>query len=424
MYITKLKRTLICYEFFFSVSYFLCCFLVFFIINDLESDWLRSWFNTNDDLMYKTCCMCSLGYLFYMLGLLSDRRGGKTYQLLNANTKLKENVLNAFHVGPILPVASNWCVFALIVIFIAFGGINMLDKYNAGGSYEQSQGFILNISTYLTITYIISSVFTFNKISRIQIKNFKNLIKSTGVLYLCNTTFLVLIFLLSGNRSGAIQIFLPLIFLYNRYYRSISNKRFIILVCGGIAVLLLIGLTRGNRSLDLNLSFIDFVIDFVAANAANGQLIDIADTTGITYGLNYLPGVLAIIPGFQGILINFFPHLFESIPTSIVFTNAMGANYGLGTSLVGDIYYSLGAVGLFGMMYLWGLLISYLSRKSFTNIYAFVMFLVMFGNSVFAARVELPYILRTLSFSVIILYLFLKFFPGFKYQTGKKLQRI
>lgn len=78
---------------------------------------------------------------------------------------------------------------------------------------------------------------------------------------------------------------------------------------------------------------------------------------------------------------------------------------GLGTALIGDIYYSFGIIGVVVLMFLIGLLVNKLSRTH-NSPYAMALLIVLAGNALFSPRVEYCYILRSLSYTIIFYILF------------------
>lgn len=66
-------------------------------------------------------------------------------------------------------------------------------------------------------------------------------------------------------------------------------------------------------------------------------------------------------------------------------------------------------------MFILGVFIKYLYEKN--NKYTMTMLLVLVGNSIFLSRVEYFYIVRNLSFSVIILFILSLFVSNGKYNS-------
>lgn len=414
-YIIKIKKTTLCYEFLFSISFGICSFLTFFILDDL-SEWQKRIFISDNEIIFRAYTISIIAYLFYMLGLLSQIRTQQTNKNIHGDIcSMVRNERFSFRISDSLPIKSDYVVLVMLVAFLTMGGLGLLSKYNNSTAYKSNSSFILSMSFYLTATYTLSSMFHFIRIKQRKITKFNNFIKDLGGIYLVNTSLLFVIFFLSGNRSGLMQLFLPTILLYHICYRHISTKSFFLLIIIGVLALLAVGFTRQGDKLNDSYSVIELVRDFLGANAATVFFINEVDLNGITGGSNYLSQVLAVVPGLQGLVAEAFPNIFNTHGSSAVFTTSFDSESGLGTSLIGDIYYTFGLFGTIIIMFLYGRIIKFLSNKSINNIYYFAIFLVVFGNVIFSGRVELPYILRLASFTTIILFIYLKVFKGYKH---------
>ena len=117
---------------------------------------------------------------------------------------------------------------------------------------------------------------------------------------------------------------------------------------------------------------------------------------------------LSIIPFFQSIILSFVSKDNFAPNSSKFFTESFmdSTQGGLGTALIGDIYYSFGIVGVIILMFLIGLLVNKLSRAH-NSPYAIALLIMFSGNALFAPRVEYCYILRSLSYTIIFLYIIL-----------------
>lgn len=201
---------------------------------------------------------------------------------------------------------------------------------------------------------------------------------------------------------------------YDVYFDAQNAKhliKVIALILAGYIFMVFIGLIRsGDTGGDLGQDslFLTFVYDFVSANGANSFLIDYTDKYGITGGSNMILQTLSIIPFFQSIILSFVSKDNFAPNSSKFFTESFmdSTQGGLGTALIGDIYYSFGIVGVIILMFLIGLLVNKLSRAH-NSPYAIALLIMFSGNALFAPRVEYCYILRSLSYTIIFLYIIL-----------------
>ena len=121
----------------------------------------------------------------------------------------------------------------------------------------------------------------------------------------------------------------------------------------------------------------------------------------------------------QSVVIGLFGNIFGS-PSSIVFTHEIFNRYdsGMGTNIIGDLYYTGGILCVLILMYFLGWIVKRTSNTK--NRYAILLLLCLVGNSVFMPRVEFFYIARTCSFSIIIYWFMNVLFPAYKSVVRKK----
>ena len=152
--------------------------------------------------------------------------------------------------------------------------------------------------------------------------------------------------------------------------------------------------------------------DFDAANAATPSLIEYVDFYGNAQFKNASSQILAIIPFLQQIVFGVFGDDFLKSSSSSVYTNEICHSYysGMGTNVIGDLYYTGGFWCVLVLM----LLLGWIVRKtsSSTNKYVLLVSLCLIGNAVFMPRVEFFYIARTCGLAVIIYWLVNILFPA------------
>lgn len=389
IYLYKYKKgDILSFEFVFAISFFLCCFLTPIILPQMDS-YVSRIFLADSNTQYKTYIVCMIGYLFYMLGLITKKGTEEDVAYLETNITLA--------------VYSNYvCTFFLLLFFV-FGGSSLLSMYGTGGDIENRLGEWGEYLTYAMIAYTISII---TNIVLIRGNN-QRLIKIPK-LFVLNSVVLLSMLAFSGYRSNLIQLILPLVWVYDKYYKKIEKWKMVLLLILAMCFLVYSGLTRQGSSFDFqSLDMLTLFRDFSAANAANAYLINYADSNGVTYGSNWILQILSIIPFLQSVFVAIFGRGFISESSSRFFTDQMDSlNSGLGTGIIGDIYYSTGLLGVCVLMFLLGVVC-----KKLSNCDSFIknaMFLVFLGNAMFASRVEYFYIARMMAFSAILMWALLK----------------
>lgn len=379
------------FEFFFAISFFLCSFITPIILPLLDN-WYSRLFLDSPDVQFRTYIISMVGYLFYMLGLLIFKNKS------NEHIEYFDNIINY----KLVKISNSVCSI-FILFFLLTGGTALLKLYSHTEHLENRLGTWGLFLVYSIISYTISVLINF-----LFLKQNKRNLFEMPTLFWVNSAILFLMLALSGYRSNLLQIAIPVFYVYNRYYKEIAKGKVIIFIVIGTLFALYSGFTRGGENLDFHtFEFISIFRDFSYANAANIYLIDYADNNGFTYGTNWILQILSVIPFLQSLFILLFGQSFIAQSSSSFFTDELSeGNGGLGTGIIGDLYYSAGLVGVCFFMFLLGLFCRKVSSGK--SLVVIVMCLIFVGNSIFACRVEFFYIVRFMAFSAIIMWLELK----------------
>lgn len=391
------KGQLLCFELFFAISYFLCSFLTPFVYPFLDT-WSGRTFIDTDYNQMKVYGLSFIGYCAYLIALTQNKENEGCCQLTNELQFNKNSVL----------LSNVFCLF-FIVLFYAFGGARLFTLYSNLTSdltsrFEEWGEYM----GYSMCAYSLSIVINFSYLTGVAI-TFRELIGKLPFLFYANTFLLVLPLVLSGLRSNAIQLLIPLLLMYSICIKRIKTRYVIGILLGGYCLLILIGLTRhGNSMIEQDALFLTLVKDFISANGANSYLVDYVDNSGIAWGSNMVLQFASIVPFLQSFILSFVSKSTFAANSSFIFTTAFmdRTQGGMGTGLIGDMYYSLGLVGIITLMFLLGYTIKWCSQSR-RSLYAFPLLMVLSGNAIFAPRVEYCYILRSLSYTVIFLFIIL-----------------
>lgn len=389
------KKQLFCFEFFFSISFFLCSFLTPFILPLLDSYESRTFVTTISNQI-RVYILSFLGYCFYMLGLIAFKDEKKNRGIW-FNVSFSSQ--NSF--------VSNILCFISISMFYATGGVRLLTLYsNLASDLTDRYGNWGEFMIYSVYLYSISIVVNLTAIGKVA-SSLRMLLKKMPRLFYLNTILLLFPLLLSGLRSVSVQLLIPLLMMYSIMVKRIKFKYVLGIILLGYFLLVLIGTTRhGNGMIEKDSIFLTLVSDFVSANGANSFLVDYTDSHGITGGSNMILPVASIVPFLQSVILLFVDKNELSLSSSSVFTRTFmdSSQGGLGTGLIGDIYYTFGTIGVIVLMYLLGFSIRKLTNAH-NSPYALAALMTVSGNAIFAPRVEYCYILRSVSYTVIFLFI-------------------
>lgn len=392
------KNQLICFELFFAISFYLCSFLTPYIFPYINSFSGRIFIDTPYNQV-KVYGVSFIGYCLYFYGLLS-------YNNKNINKDLRFDI--SFNMKSIA-YSNILCLFFIFVFYIT-GGSRLLTLYSDSASnLNQRFGVWGEYMNYAMYAYMITTVITFMNLKG-KIFNLNSLFKNIPLLYYINTILLVLPLLISGLRSSTVQLLIPMLMMYGIAIKQLKPFKVLGIILIGYIVMLFIGMTRlGDTSIQNNNTNISYFLDFIPANGANSFFIDYVDNNGFTGGSNMLMQLISIIPFMQSFVLIFIDHNDLAPVSSAFFTDSFmnSTQGGLGTGLIGDIYYSFGFIGILLLMFVLGLLVRLLSNNK-KSPYSLVMSMVLSGNAFFAPRVEYCFILRSLAYVSILMWFILK----------------
>lgn len=383
------KKKYIYFELFFAISFFLACFLTAFILEE-GAGFAFFAFSTKPISLVRGIALAMIGYHFYLCGLLQTKEIGLV-DLNNDRQKLSISRSVAYW--------ANWICILTFCYFLAMGGMSVLYIYS--GEVERENANI-GLLLYWILAYSVAIFTSFASIDFNGAKSILFNILKLNKLFLVNSIIIFLFLLISGYRSQLMQIVLPLLICYSVFVKKISAKVFFVILLCGMILMVVVGMTRSSEAIEKNVSIIYYFRDFNAANASLGFFVDEVERNGITGGSNYILQALSALPFLQSIVGNFVDFNSFALSSSRFYTESFGTGSGLGTNIIGDIYYTFGLVGVVIIMYIVGLFASSLS--SFKNKYIFLMYLIFTGNSIFMARVELLYVVRMLALGCMLLY--------------------
>lgn len=411
------SNSLFCFESFFLFIYILSTFFNEIVIENLPDSSVVSaaFFNTsfssnieNKGLLLDTICLVSF--------LLSS---------VNVNEKpLNGLTRNGFLINRNLTPS--------IYILSLFIGVYILYLWRSGviSTWFQYVQDIANYSNteivFLTMMFLALTSLEFSRLSGVKCRSMSDFFKEVNKLYLFEILFISFLLLISGNRNECLLIILPMLICYHIFIKPFDNKQFIIVLIVGVVLMAAIGLTRQTgsfSSLDKDaISIYEVTRDFASVDNNTKYLIDYTDRSSPVGIKNAMLCLFSSVP-FLGGLITSVTGLENDTRTTELTTQGMqvssNMDSGLGTSLLGDLYYTGGGIFAISFMYLFGFLIAILYRR-FTlekkySIWYLVVYLFMFSNVIYVLRAEWTMPFRYIGFSFVIIIALRIFQPIKKY---------
>ena len=402
VYILKYRiKILFCFELFFFAFLCLSIFYKEIVLNSMSalSGIKNYYFIFSDTATHRTMLVNMLSFSFFCLGA-SVFNKQKDYS--SSESILKIEPQNKIGMSSAI---INTIVWLYIIYLIVFGVVQKWFHY----SNEISDYTNLEVS-YITILLLTSTVIELVRLNQLGVHGKIRFIQKVNKFYISSVLFIGMVLLLSGNRNEALLVIFPLVAGYSILIQRISNKSFIFLLLIGIPLMMIIGFTRNDsNSALIGDNLYENTRDFAPSYACTNYLIEKTDAQGAIGFGNSIVAIASSIP-FLGSSVKAAFDI-ESAERSTVFTtkglNYSHVNTGLGTSLIGDLYYTGNIYFTLIYMFLFGCFISYLHQRFYVkkdfNIWLFVIFLFLFSNVVYCVRAEWTMPFRYVGFSLLLL---------------------
>lgn len=304
---------------------------------------------------------------------------------------------------------------AFILYLFATGVVSSWFQYsNEVANYSNEE------IVYLIMLFLVFTSLEFSRLYHYRCDSLKSFFQKVNKLYLIEILIISLLLLISGNRNECLLILLPLVLCYHIFIKSFNNKQFLIMLSVGAVLMVAIGLTRQTGSFDTlhgdDVSIYEITRDFGFVDNNTKYLIDFTDKNSPVGFKNALLNIFSSIPFFGGLVVS-VTGLTYDVRTTELTTLGMqvssNLDSGLGTSLMGDLYYTGGFIFTIAFMYFFGWLLATLYRRfeieKKYNVWILIIYLFMFSNVIYFIRAEWTMPFRYIGFSFVILFI-LRFF--------------
>lgn len=400
------RRHLFCFETIFIIIYILSTYFIEIVIMNVGAESVISSVlkrSFSPTISNKALLLQSLGLYCFLLGETIENR------------KVR-NIRKKFYIS---------CDFSLCVHFMSIivslylvylftdGTVSSWFHYSGNNNGEYTNTSIV----YLTILCIVYTVFEFSRLYEKGVTSFKTCILRLNKIYFANISIISTLLLISGNRNEALLILLPPIIAYCIFIKYITNKMFLTLFTIGGLSMIIIGLTRqagvsaeniGNSELKLYES----TRDFAYVDLSTKYLIEYSDEKSPIYFNNAIINMFSSVPFMGGLYTDVMGTDYDT--RSVVLTtegmqSEQNKASGLGTSLIGDLYYTGSLIFVLLYMLLFGMLMAYLFnrftiRRSYST-WLLIIYLFLFSNCIYCVRAEWTMPIRYIGFSFFITFI-------------------
>ena len=390
--------------------FFLLCFSIVFFQCDLDYvlgiiDASETYLWINPAVVCKSLALSNCALISFIFG---------------ASLYYKPLIVDVEYNYNIIKTNKEFVSYAIIVLLALY--VFLVPKEYLKNGYELGldDGRMSGLMSYLQACFI--ALYTLYSID-FKKQHQKSYFKYFKVPIIISVIYVFLI-IITGRRTESVRIasLLLISFLYSQK-ESVNYRRILLGAVLGIVILSIIGVLRSYSSGDIveslylisnNQSVSPFTREYAGSvNTLHIALDNYPSKLNFNYGSTFLPGFLKIVPGLTDFYASYFavPPLRTSgdIFTSLYFD---GEKYwGLGSSIVADIYISFAAVGVCIVMMLFGYFIKYLEYVTFItqkSPYILALSFSAYSAFLFSCRSSMSVIFLCWTYSCIMIYLVIR----------------
>lgn len=381
----KLKRNgLICFDTFFIPTYLLINYVhAVFIYPD--DQYLPAFaFATHSEVIPHALAVAQLGIAMYMLASVMFERSG----IVKKNIKIWIPQM-AVNRTAYVSVLAGLGVFAFVFLT------------------NQVQGFT---HIYPRLMAMIMSLIGLSWYYQAQLlqdgeRGIRTLLRKNKLNILATSLFAVSQ-LYIGGRSEVLLLLFMILLVINAYYVNVKFKVLLPVLVVGMILMGILMITRVSQHSLLDVSLVDSVTygvktiiespnilwmlltDFVVNAKTLYEAIDYSQVHGYLYGQSYIQYLFVFLPMGGSIFTKLLTGLpIEDLTSGYILSNFARSTYGLGTNMIGDLYLNLTIVGVCVMMFLLGLLLTWVEYPK--SKYQYFIYLSLFANCVFLVRADI-----------------------------------
>ena len=235
------------------------------------------------------------------------------------------------------------------------------------------------------------------------------------ILYSC-------IVVLSGRRTEVLRVVCILIIsLIYIKGTKMNYKRMAIFGLSLILAFALVGVLRGEDANDLSsgmneITQVESISPFTAelsgsVNTLHVAVFNIPDQMPYNLGVSFFPSFALLVPGLDRFLSQIIPSsIMISSPEIITYLYWGGYDrpYGLGSSIVADVYVSFGILGVLIIFIILGVLFRYIEYSTFmkdSSPYVVALSICVFSQIIYACRTGVSVLFLGWTYSCILIYL-------------------
>lgn len=388
------RQNLLCFEIMALPIAFLGLFFQD-IITPLLPD-INNHYITDQFIRMKSADLQMIGYMSFFVGCSFANRLKKGFEFSDHTPNY--NYKGFFYVILVLTILVVFYDYTTGVFhkWFLYSNLDVLDKE------DKSEGLGL-----LTDLIIIMTLIDVIRLKEKGVRTFKMYLRKCNKV--CVAIWLIISFLLlvSGNRNEMLLVLLPCIVAYTICIHQIKSKHIIVALFLGVFLMVASGTSR-HEGFSISggaYNLLTLTIDFSNLGYDCDYLVQYTDRYGSTHFKDLPLVLLSGVPFFGHRIMDFFG--MEGVVASAdLTTESVGSISGLGTSLIGDLYYSSGMIWILVYMFLFGYCMSrlYYSNKN-VSIYLLFIYSYMVANAVYYIRSSWSFPITRIEYVCVILFI-------------------
>ena len=208
---------------------------------------------------------------------------------------------------------------------------------------------------HLTCLLVAASIVDIVRLREMGVDSFWTYLKKSNKLFLIEWAFISFLLIISGNRNEMLLIAFPLVVAFSKCIKQISNKLLLLGAAAGVLLMVFVGSSRqqGVSAEEASFESANFFVDFAVLGYDCDYMVKYTDQHNPIY-FKDLPGfMLSGIPVLGHRILDFVGYEPPERSSNLA-TDSVGSTSGLGTSLIGDLYYGAGFLWVVLFMYCFG----------------------------------------------------------------------
>lgn len=397
VYIWRYRRgNLLCFELMAVPIGFVGLFFLDIILQFVPE--MTLFYNVGDEIVKeKSATLQMIAWLVFLLGsVIAHNKYKNSTRQEPAKVIINHRTLVYFLTGLVFLLIIYDYYSGVFESWFFYSNMDVIDRD------ERNEGL-----GHLTCFILAGSIADIIRLRDAGVSSFWGCLKKCNKLLIAEWLFISTLLFITGNRNEMLLVLLPLIISYSICIHKISNK--FLLVAGVIGVILMV-LSGSSRQEGVSLEGatfdgVHFLVDFSELGYNTDYMVKYTDQHSPIF-FSDVPGfILAGVPFLGPKFLEFIEYV-PPVRSSTLCTDSVGSISGLGTSLIGDLYYGAGFLWIVVFMYSFGYTMSRLYHSDRNiNKYHLLFYSYMVANAVYYVRSQWGFPIGTIIYSTIILFI-------------------